>query len=171
MRCLLRIGVLVALGISVSGCGEESPSIKMDLPYGKWSHFNKKDPVTDVESTSVVLSSQPLSDGDLTPAELHIRCLGGALEVYVSWNRYIGSEHNVDSRVDSDQHEPNRWSASSDGKSSFYPYVDKQYLDRLRSSDIYIVRVETFGGKIITANFNTKKLNEEAGPAIDACAK
>lgn len=171
MRRLLQVGALAALGLSVSGCGEKAPPSQIDLPYGKWSHFKNKDPITDVESISIVLSSQPLADGDLTPAELHVRCLGGNLEIYVSWNRYIGSEHNVDSRIDSDQHQPNKWSASSDGKSSFYPYVDKDYLKRIRSSEKYIVRVESFGGRSLTAHFNTTKLNEEAGPTIDSCTK
>lgn len=170
MKGLISWVVLGAIVAGVSGCDEKN-SEQIEEPYGKWARFHEKDPITDADRVSAVLNSEPVSDGLAVPAELHVRCSDGNLEVYISWNRYIGRVHDIDSRIDDMQHEPNRWAASSDGKSSFYPFVGPTYLDRLNSSARYVARVETFTGSSITAAFNTSSFSSEAGPVIASCGK
>lgn len=167
MAYLIRASALVFMSIIFSGCGEKPPPKNVAQAQGKWTHFKERDQVTDVERLSAVLRS----DAGGAPAELHVRCAQGKLEVYVSWNRYIGQVHEVDARIDSDQHEPNKWSASTDGKSSFYPFVSRKYLDRIGASSRYLVRVKTFSGEEVTAEFDTSKFGDEAGSIISQCLK
>lgn len=169
LQDLIKIGAVLFCAIAASGCEKRDDAVKIDAPKSKWVNSHTKDPIDDSESISVVLGSDSMSDGRGVPAELHLRCSAGKLEVYISWNRYIGSEHFLDTRIDSDPHEPNKWWASSDGKSSFYPFVAPGYLKRLRSSSMYAARVEISGANPVTAMFDTSRLEVEAGPLIDSC--
>lgn len=152
------------------GCKEDKKeSVLQDLPYWKWKTVTNKDPMTDVESTSVFLTSGPISDGTYAPAELHFRCTQGLFEVYVGWRKYMGSgKHSVTTRVDDDQAEPNKWDASSDGRTSFYPFADSRFLDRLSKSTTYLVQVDNRGEKL-RAKFNTSAMSSEVAKVRSEC--
>lgn len=169
LQNLIQISGVLICAIAASGCEKREDVVIVETPKSKWAHVHNKDPIDDTESVSAVLRSDSTSDGRGIPAELHLRCSSGTLEVYISWNRYIGTKHLLDTRVDSDPHEPNKWWASSDGKSSFYPFVAPGYLKRLRSSSMYAARVEISGGNPVTAIFDTSELEVEVGPLIDSC--
>lgn len=159
----------VLLGtLLVAGCEKEPKLSVDDLPYWKWRQLTEIDPITDVESRSAILTSGPVSDGGYKPAELHFRCLSGKFDVYVSWSRYIGSKPRVDTRIDSDLHEPNVWGGSTDGTVSFYPFVSRAFLNRLAESKTYLVRVDSSNSPV-TAKFETSNVKEQIRSVRAAC--
>ena len=165
----MRAFAVLVAALLVVGCEKEKEDdFLAHLPYGKWVHFENKDVLTDVKSKSSVLKSGPLSDGSMAPAEMHFRCSAGKMDFYLSWNRYVGSTHSVDSRIDSDPHGANKWQASADGKSSFYPFLNSVFLDRLSASKSYIARVSTSNG-VITAKFDTSQVMKETKDIREEC--
>lgn len=166
----MRAIAIVLLAIFVTGCEKEKVEDLLDqLPYWKWVHSEGKDELTDVLYKSSVLKSGPISDGNSAPVEMHFRCAAGKMDFYLSWNRQIEPDSLVDSRVDSDQHEPNKWEASTDRRSSFYPFLTSSFLDRLAASKSYVARASTSSGEI-TAKFDTSKVLNETKEVRAACS-
>ena len=162
------IAVMVAT-VLIAGCEKQkSDEVLTDLPYGKWVHIENKDALTDIKTSSTILKSWPVSDGNPSPVEMHFRCSEGRLDFYLSWNRYVGSDPLVDTRIDSDPHQPNTWEASTNGESTFYPFFNSAYLDRLASSTSYIARVSA-PDRDITAKFDTSKLQQETKTIREEC--
>lgn len=157
----MRTLAVLALAILVAGCEKEkSMDVLAGLPYWKWVHSESKDELTDAISRSSVLSSGPISDGNVAPVEMHFRCSAGKMDFYLSWNRRIEPDPLVDTRVDSDSHEPNKWEASVDRRSTFYPFLSSAFLDRLAASKSYVARTSTSSGEI-TAKFDTTQVLKE----------
>lgn len=166
----MRAIAFVVAVFSVSGCEKQSgEDLLSQLPYWKWVHSESKDALTDSKFTSAVLKSGPVSDGAAAPAEMHFRCSGGKMDFYISWNRYVGSDPLVDTRVDNDMHEPSRWHGSADGKTTFYPFFSASFLDRLSASKSYVARVSAPAGEI-TAKFDTSKVLKETKGIRDECS-
>ncbi|MBA6044024.1 MULTISPECIES: hypothetical protein [Pseudomonas] len=157
----MRTFAVMVLAIFVMGCEKErEKDVLAGLPYWKWAHFESKDELTDAISRSSVLNSGPISDGNAAPVEMHFRCAAGKMDFYLSWNRRIDPDSLVDTRVDSDSHEPNKWGASGDRTSSFYPFLTSAFLDRLSASKSYVARTSTSSGEI-TAKFDTTQVLKE----------
>lgn len=150
----MKTWIALLLGaFAVTGCEKEPRSALDDLRYWKWQHLSSVDPITDVEYTSAILSSGPISDASLAPAELHFRCRAGEFEIYVAWNRYVGPGQQVVSRIDKEAPDTSAWSWSSNGKISFYPRDSIDLADKLSKSKTYVVRVNNRGMEL-TANFD-----------------
>ena len=165
----MRAIAVVLLAIFITGCEKEKgEDLLARLPYWKWVHSERKDDLTDVVSRSSVLKSGPISDGNEAPVEMHFRCAAGKMDFYLSWNRRIEPDSLVDIRIDSDPHEPNKWEASADRKSSFYPFLTSSFVDRLAASKSFIARASTSSGEI-TAKFDTSKVFSETKEVRAAC--
>ena len=162
-----RIALLLIFA-ALSGCEEKPKSALDDLPYWKWKHVSNIDPITDVESVSAVLSSGPLGDGSFSPAELHYRCRGGEFEVYVAWNRYVGIDRKVTSRIDKDPVSTSSWGWSGDGKVSFYPGSSVELANKLALSKSFHVRVNAVGGEL-TARFDNPGISSEVSGVREKC--
>ncbi|WP_236238369.1 hypothetical protein [Pseudomonas faucium] len=153
---------------TLSGCEEKPKSALDDLPYWKWKHVSNIDPITDLESVSAVLSSGPLGDGSFSPAELHYRCKGGVFEVYVAWNRYVGTDRQVTSRIDKDPASTSSWGWSEDGKVSFYSGNSVELANRLALSKSFYVRISAVGGEL-TARFDNPGIISEVSDVRQKC--
>ncbi len=165
----IRIAIFLALA-ALSGCEKKPKSALDDLPYWKWKHVSSIDPVTDLESISAVLSSGPLGDSSLSPAELHYRCRGGAFEIYVAWKRYIGSGVQVTTRIDKEQASTSSWEWDGDKKVAFYPGNIEELANKLASSKTYYVRVNSPGGEL-TARFENPGAVAEVSAVREKCGK
>ena len=165
----IRIVLFLVLA-ALSGCEEKPKSALDDLPYWKWKHFSNVDPVTDRESISAVLSSGPIGGSSLSPAELHYRCSDGVFEIYVAWNRYIGSDVQVTTRIDKDPASTSSWGWSDSKKVSFYPGNAMELADKLAASKTLYVRVNPEGGEL-TARFDNPGAVSEVSAVRGKCGK
>jgi hypothetical protein len=140
----------------------ELPGMKTDpSSEGRWTHNVEKDPMTDFESSSWVVSADskvPDQAGDAANPTFTIACRNAVPEIYVNWRRFITSG-GVDSgtrvtfRVDAYQAVVTNWSMSSNFEATFSQ--DPSATARaLRRGQRFLVSTTPHGDNEITASFD-----------------
>lgn len=160
---------IMVTALLITGCDSpKNDDVLERLPYWKWAHYESKDEITDIKSSSAVLKSGPVMDGNTSPVEMHFRCLDGKFDFYLSWNRYVEDDPLVDTRIDNDAHQSSKWEVSTDRKSTFNLLTTSVFLDRLAASKTYLARVSTATGNI-TAKFDTSQVRKETKSIREEC--
>ena len=136
---------------------------------GKWVVSSKTNPIDDSETITLLLQADEGKGMMGEPVSLIIRCKSGEIELFISWNRYLGSEAYVIYRVGSYEAQRDMWSLSSNSQASFYPNKPVLLIRSLLASDRFVAQVTPYSESPITAVFDIKGLGEAIKPLQKVC--
>jgi len=136
---------------------------------GKWIVSSKTNPIDDSKTVTLVLPADEGKGRMGDPVSLIIRCKSGEIEIYISWNQYLGSEAHIISRVGSKEAQRDEWSLSTDSQASFYPNRPIPFIKDLLASDRFVAQVTPYSESPVTAVFDVKGLGEAIKPLQNVC--
>lgn len=121
-------------------------------------------------SKIVILSLNAISAENrrIKPVQLVARCKSNTTDLYINWNEYLGNEAEVLIRVG--DHKPNteRWSISTDKKTTFHTKPIPLLKEMLTSSKM-VSQVTPHNENPLTAIFNTSGLKNAIKPLQETC--
>ena len=137
--------------------GEQSDPVPAK---SNWRFYPKIDPITDQDTSAVMLSassySAAISDD---PETLIVRCskdAPGGYEIYITSKGYIGTHDRiaVEYRFDDNAPVSEYWGSSTDGTAAFLPSSYRDFRTQLQSADHLAFRWEDYQGTPSTAEFS-----------------
>ena len=150
---------------------EPTPSETEPTPIvgkGNWKVFVEINP--NDGSKIVILSLNAISGEKRRskPVQLVARCKSNTTDLYISWNEYLGNKAEVLTRVG--DHKPNRerWSMSTDKKTTFHTKPIPLLKEMLTSSKM-VSQVTPHNENPLTAIFNTSGLKNAIKPLQETC--
>ncbi len=151
------------------GLMESSLDIAPKEGAGKWKTKIETNPIDDSETVILLLEAdEGRTKFNKTPA-LIIRCKSDEIQIYISWNDYLGSEAYVLTRLGKQIAETDEWGLSTDNSATFYPGNPLSFIKSLLKVDTFIAQVTPYNESPVTAVFDVKGFNVVVKPLLDTC--
>lgn len=105
---------------------------------GEWEFSSNRDLMTDRDILTLVLRAHSTTDGP--PPFLALQCRGPALEIYIDWQTYLGSDgilggapyKTVVTRFDDERQLSRAWALSTNTRAAFWRGDPQIFLTHLR---------------------------------------
>lgn len=173
----MKVLVLAAV-VMLAGCGKQDegaapmaqPSAPGASAAGKpagpsWELIRSKDEMTDEPRVSAQLLNSESRDGNV----LTVRCAGRKLEVFVTFNEYLGNDSRpVKYRVDQQAPQPDSWSVSAKGTAVFSP-ESADFARQLLPAKKVLIEAADFRDVAHRAAFEWTAGAQHIGEVLKAC--
>jgi len=126
---------------------------------GKWRHFPSKDELYNKMLERIMLYSTAADSTEADNDVIVIHCSAdNELRIYVEFRHVLTKNDSlthfaVSYRIGDNPVQNDTWILSSSGESLFYPGDVEPFISRLKSSDVFIVRVVPESMSSVTAAF------------------
>lgn len=135
---------------------------------GKWNVSIDVNPIDDSKTVTLILDADSGKIRRGKGVYLVARCRSNTTELYIGWNNYLGSKVDVLTRVGNNKAVTQRWSESTNKKSTFHPNAIS-FLKQMLESNKLIAQVTPYNENPVTAIFNTNGLVNAIKPLRETC--
>ncbi len=136
---------------------------------GNWFVFEEVNPVDDSQMITLILPASSSENNLTNGASIIVRCQSHKTQVYINWNKYLGGETSVLTRIDSDTAVTSQWTLSTDRKATFHKNPPA-LLNMLDTADRLVAQITPYNDNPITAIFDIKGLSSALIPLRKACS-
>jgi hypothetical protein len=155
---------LADLETALAVMGIEPIAVENAGDTGDWQMEVKAAPLTDEKRFVFLLEGETGGGRYSDRVFLIIRQQEGALDLYINWNDYLGSEARVTHRVGKDDAVTGLWNLSTDKQACFYPGNIPELITGLLENDSLVARVVPYNENPVTAVFDIRGLRAAAEP-------
>ena len=128
--------------------------VKESSRTGKWGISVQNNPLDDTATTIAYIAATEGQSEFGKPVQMFARCKSDALEAYLSWGDYLGSDQiSVTYRFDSEKAINAQWSLSTDSTATFVPNAE-EFLRKVADSQQLVVQTTPFNSSPVTAIFD-----------------
>lgn len=135
---------------------------------GDWDVSVKVNPIDDSKTVTLLLLAESGKSKWNRPYALLVRCKSNETDVFIAWNEYLGREADVLTRIGSNQAITERWSMSTNNKSTFHP-KPITFLKEMLTANKLVAQVTPYNENPATAIFNTSGLENAIKPLRETC--
>ena len=132
-------------------------------PPANWKSLGRRtDPLTDDVSVAFYVFATTYTKASYSDSEpwLVIRCGAKNMEVYITWDRYMGAIDTFDSKLRWDDNTPEAatWEESTDNEATFLQRGQKSFVSNVVKHTTLLVRIWDFQRETYDATFRLRGL-------------
>jgi len=146
------------------------PSISGTLEKGDWVVTEEKDPITDRTNVTLVLAAETVSSRRDNVA-LILRCIGGNLELFISWDNYLSDNGRLTLRFGESEPSNETWTLSTDQTATFASFSrTKSFLKEALNNERFVSRITPYREGPTTAVFRLGGMDAAVAPLRKRCS-
>lgn len=135
---------------------------------GKWIIQEEINPVDDSKTVFIYLKADSGKGKYGDDIIFVARCKSNKTEAYINWESYLGRETTVLTRVEDNKASSEKWSISSDNKSSFRKNPIA-FLKSMQDANKLVAQTTPYNENPITAIFNITGIENAIKPLREEC--
>lgn len=135
---------------------------------GKWGVNVKENPIDDSRTITLYLESSNVNPPREKPVYLFLRCRGGEMTAYITWNRALANGETM-IRLGKGEAQREYWNLSSDAEATFYPDETEDLIEDLMANELLTAQVNPPDSVPMTAVFELSGLIRAIVPLREGC--
>ncbi len=137
--------------------------------HGSWYVKTEIDPGGSLRAVTLFLFATEGKGSLGERVALALTCRNGVTAVLIGWWTPLGSTASVTWSVGDNPSKTALWPLSADKTATSYPQDGIEFIQNLFGSSSLVAQVTPYGGRTITAKFDTSGLTEAIQPLCRAC--